>query len=701
MPSPLADKTSPGILRSINVEGETQVEVSFRIEDRGDGSSDSAIKLMDMHFSDEATTGDQAAYLPEDVKLPSGTYRYSKQLLYVPGKGIPLDFTIHYNSRNSRTRYFFRKWTHAYEWSLRPLDDDRLLILTGDGGALYFCPTADDTLYAECNDASGTSFENTWEGTSGTVVVNNDGTYTYTNRKQMTYEFSPGGFLKTIADTNANALDFSYDYYQNPSSYCDGQGKNYLDQISDTRGGTLQLYYSSDPTNFCSRMLVSMAYFDNTNISRRFLSTTYQLVQDCYNHEVLDLAYVDTPGGQTLFAYDCSGNLLTATDPDGVVYKTNTYAGERVASSTDGKGAVESYTYLQDRLEHIDRLGRAHLKKFDIQDRLIRHTNPAGEAWHYTHDDAGNVISQTDPQGNTTTMTYDGRGNLLSSTDALGNSVIMAYDSDNHLLGTTDASGNSKTYTYDDRNNLLQKTDPNGHMTSYTYDAAGQMLSMTDPMQRTYRYDYTNAGDMAQETDPLDNQTSYTSDSLGRMVSRIDPLGHETTYAYDGADNLVSMTLPDDTSVLYTYDSQGRMLSLEKANGAITTYAYSGTGKMLQFEDPLGNIFLSGYDAEDQLVSQTDPLGRVTAFDYDDAGRMVQVTDPAGGIVQASYNAMGNRTSVTDPNGNTTSYAYDALGRITLETDPLGNTVRERLRRQGATGTLPKRAGRPCPIPLR
>ena len=671
----IVDKTSPGILRSIDVEGEAQVEVSFRIEDRDDGSSDSAIKLMDIHFSDEATTGDQEAYLPEDVKLPPGTYRYSKQLLYVPGKGLPLDFTIHYNSRSGRTRYFGRKWTLSYEWYLRALDDGRLLLMTGDGGALYFCPTADDGIYAECNDASDTSFENAREGTAGTVVINNDGTYTYTNKKQIAYGFSPDGFLKSISDANGNTLAFSY-FYHNPfPQYC--SGRNYLDSITDTRGGMLQLYYGIHPSTQCLRMLVSLEYFDRSGASRHFVATTYQSVQDCYNHSALDLGYVSASSGQTQFSYDCSGNLLTATDPDGVVFKTNTYVGERVASSTDGKGAMESYAYFTDRIEHTDRLGRLHLKYFDIQDRLIRRTNPAGEAWDYTHDDAGNVTSQTDPLGNTTTMTYDGRGNLLSSTDALGNTSHMAYDSRNNLVSATDAAGHSTTYAYDDRDNLLQKTDPNGHMTSYAYYPAGQMLSMTDPMGNTFQYDYEafdDGGDRERIIDPLGNQTRYTNDSLGRMVSRIDPQGHETAFAYDSADNLVAMTMPDDATVLYTYDSQGRMLSLEKENGAITTYTYSDTGKMLQFTDPLGNIFHSSYDAEDRLVSQTDPMGGVTAFAYDDAGRMVQVSDASGGMTRAAYDAAGNRTAVTDPNGNITLYAYDALGRITRETDALGNT---------------------------
>ncbi len=670
----VSDKISPAVLRSLNVDGIENIELSFRIEDKVDGASDSALKVMDFHFSDEATSGDQAEYLPEDVKLPPGTYRYSKQLLHVPGKGIPLDFTVHYNSRNSRTRYFFRKWTHSYEQYMYKLDPDdgRLLMLGGDGGAIYFCPTATVGTYGECNGSTDASFENTLAGISSRVVANSDGTYTYTNREQLEYGFSAGGFLKLIEDTNNNQLNFSYFFYQGPSSSC--QGRNYLDNILDTRGGTLKLYYSTDPTNFCRKMLVSMEYIDKTTTTLHFLSTTYQLVKDCYNQNVLDLAYVDAPEGRTTLSYDCSGNLLTATDPDGIITKTNTYAGERVATSMDGKGAVESYKYVADSLERTDRLGRVHYNYFDIQDRLIRSSNPLGESWLYTHDASGNIISQTDPIGNMTTMAYDSRGNMLSTTDALGNVSSMTYDTHNKLITATDPAGNSTTFTYDGSDNLLQETNPNGHSNFYGYYTNGLIQTHTDRRGSLFQYTYTVDGDLETETDPLGNTSSYIYDTEGRLTLLTDENGNSTNYAYDAAGNLLSLTPPNGATILYTYDSQGRQLSMEKANGAITAYTYSGTGKMLQYTDPLGNIFGSSYDAEDQLVTKTDPLGRITSFNYNLAGRMVQATDALGGTTRATYDAVGNRTSVTNPNENTTLYEYDLLGRITSETDPLGNT---------------------------
>jgi RHS repeat-associated protein len=667
----VSSQTSPAILRSINVEGHATVQVSFRVEDQVNGAMDSALKILDVQFSAETTPGQAVVAGTEDIKMPAGTYRYSKQLLFVPGKGLPLDFTIHYNSRALRTRYFFRKWTHSYEWSLHRLADGDIVVVGGDGGAVYFCPTGTAGGYAECNGSTDTSFDSSWRGTSATLTVSGglNGGYTYTNREQLRYEFDDRGRLTRIVDLNDNALSFThFDYtYPNPQ-YC--TTNSYLQTIQDTRGGTLELFYSTDPTNFCAKMVVSMEYRQPERSV--FLATTYQLVTDCFNRSVLDLAYVDGLEGQTVFSYDCAGNLLTATDPDGVRFTSNTYAGDLTASKTDGKGAVESYLYAGDTISYTDRAGAVNRFDFDSRDRLIRQTDPLGQSWQYTYDERGNRTGQTDPRGHSTTMQYDDRGNLLATTDALGHVSRRSYDGRNNVVQSTDAAGQTTTYTYDASDNLVREADPNGHAVTYTHEA-GQVKTVTDPRGGVSRYEYSSAGDLTKETDALGHSVSQEYDWRGRRIASIDARGHRTSRTYDAPGNLLSTVRPDGSFVRNTYDSQGRRLSMETATGAVTRYEYSETGKMFRLVDPLANVFEFEYDAEDRLVAQGDPLGRVTAFEHDAAGRMVRVMDAAGGIARAAYDAAGNRTSATDPRGNTVRYEYDALNRPTAQVDPLGN----------------------------
>ena len=62
---------------------------------------------------------------PEDVKLSVGSYRYHRTLMHVPGTGLPFDFTLYYNAKQTWTTSFARKWSHSYAWppsSIPPVD---------------------------------------------------------------------------------------------------------------------------------------------------------------------------------------------------------------------------------------------------------------------------------------------------------------------------------------------------------------------------------------------------------------------------------------------------------------------------------------------------------------------------------------------------------------------------------------------------
>jgi hypothetical protein len=211
----LQDAITPWRSYALDVEGVDSLDLSFRIEDNVEGRNDSALRLGDFRFSDEPAPSDFTKLGQEDQKLPPSSYTHSQTLLSIPGRGIPLDFTIHYNARNLRSRYFFRKWTHSYEWSLRETTSDdgdpQLLILSGDGGGLVFCESPGEAnLFRECNASQTTSFDSVAEGRSGTVTRLGNGSYEYLDRSQMTYAFSSTGLLQEIRDLNGNRLQFTH-----------------------------------------------------------------------------------------------------------------------------------------------------------------------------------------------------------------------------------------------------------------------------------------------------------------------------------------------------------------------------------------------------------------------------------------------------------------------------------------------------------
>ena len=82
----------------------------------------------------------------------------------------------------------------------------------------------------------------------------------------------------------------------------------------------------------------------------------------------------------------------------------------------------------------------------------------------------------------------------------MGNHTTYERNIQNQVLKMTDPMGNSTTYGYDERGNMTVTTDANGHSTTYTYDAAGQMISMTTANGGTWSYKYDKDGRQVSST---------------------------------------------------------------------------------------------------------------------------------------------------------------------------------------------------------
>ena len=117
-----------------------------------------------------------------------------------------------------------------------------------------------------------------------------------------------------------------------------------------------------------------------------------------------------TPLHATTTAYGL--DTVTVTGPDGrqVRERTDGLGRSIAAEEFDGQAWVSSrYTY-------------------DLADRLLTVTDPAGNRFAYTVNRAGWRIAQQDPDRGNASFTYDNAGRQLSATDASGRSVHTAYD---------------------------------------------------------------------------------------------------------------------------------------------------------------------------------------------------------------------------------------------------------------------------------
>jgi RHS repeat-associated protein len=575
----------------------------------------------------------------DPVNLATGAYIFSRELMSVPGVGLPFQFAIYYNSASTLMSPVGVKWTHTYNWHIESLGEDTVAVRRGDGSSDYF--TKD-----------GTDYVPKYSGVTSTLSEGGMGGFIYTTRERNVYTFDSDGRLTKIQDRNGNTVVLKY-------------SSGLLAQIIDTRNNTATLTYDTE------------GYLK---------SVDYASLQEVgFTHDAGNLVSVTKADGRSLeFTYDTSSRLLTGTGSDSVVFVRNEYDEEgRVVRQWDGKNAESTITYQGNgQVEVTDRLGRTETRTFDVLNRLVEWVDASGAVRTYTYDENSNVTAFANPDGNLFLTEYDSIGNPVKFTDPLGNVIIDEYnDSQNphRLTKRTDAAGFATALEYDAKGNLLRTVNPLGDETLFTYSERGLLLTITSPNGGITRFTYTNTGYLKTVTDPLGAVTSYEHDNLGRTTALIDPRGNRIEFAHNALGQVTSMTAPDGAATLFIYDSAGRLETIQRPNGAVTKFERNAMGMIVAETNPLGHRVEYAYNAEDHIVLRTDPLGRQASFARNAINLPTVTTEALGSLVEAraeaGYDASGNRITLTDPNLHTTNLTFDALGRVIAEKDPLGNVA--------------------------
>jgi RHS repeat-associated protein len=424
--------------------------------------------------------------------------------------------------------------------------------------------------------------------------------------------------------------------------------------------------------------------------------------------------YALDPGGHvTTFAYDDLKRLRTSTVTVGSETLTTTY-------------------------------------EYDEHDNLISVTDPNGLVTTHTYGDLGWTLSTTSPDTGTTVYEYDKAGNLTESTDANEIAVGRSYDELNRLIGITyPDSSLDVTYGYDSGlgfgiGRRSEMNDPSGHTfygydhrgllieeqkviedrlygTVYDYDRSGNLTLISYPTSEVARhagvvtYEYDSANRVTKIETDIDGDTatvasdvhyapfgprtgltfgnslvdSRTYDSRYRvgewtlggllnytqtfdydsnLLGRTDSLdsAFSRSFAYDEIHRLTVAAGPWGAgdacsgSTTYAYDKNGNRTCKGEASTA-TTYSYtSGTNRL---ESSTGAEIASyEYDASGNT---TDDDGR--AFHYNDASRMVRLDEDEED--RYVYDGL-NRRVVKYGSEGTTLYFYDPAGRLLTEMLP-------------------------------
>jgi YD repeat-containing protein len=310
-----------------------------------------------------------------------------------------------------------------------------------------------------------------------------------------------------------------------------------------------------------------------------------------------------------------NGNVVTETDPNGIVTKTTYDASNLYPTQVDvAFGRTEKRTTKPtydfnsgillsstDDNNHVtvtntyDNLGRP--KKVEQSGTgLYRSTST-------NYDDVG--LSSTATQDQTalaSTTHYDPLGRVRLSVDAAGAKIQKAYRAGASGVSYELESNPDTTIDATMGWTLTTRNAFSAIATVQTYKGAdppapwGSALAANlTGTTTTTAYDHsvaTCSGPTANVTDPSNSTTKYCQDGLGRMAGVTDAAGNLTQYSYDLLDNLTKVTQSGQTRA-FEYSSLGRLLKAcnpETGTASCTASPLPDTGLEKYTYDAGGNL---------------------------------------------------------------------------------------------------------------
>lgn len=388
--------------------------------------------------------------------------------------------------------------------------------------------------------------------------------------KTINYDYTPGGRLNWMSDTDGYRTDYQYDGVGRLSGIW-GANLDYVTFSYDPGGrliergidnGLTSLFsYNTDNTNALTQVVNRQTGGSSIN--------THNYSYDAFrNRQVVDET-VDTTRMINHYTYDPLNRLTEVKDSVGAL--------------------IEGYSY--------DPLGN----------RLTK-TNSAGTV-HYIYDAANRLTEMR--QGSKTgavvaSFGYDDNGNLTSKTEGAVTTIIE-YDQLNRVKSVM-KNGVTQNYSYDDQGRRISKGTGTA-TTSYLYSGQNIVAEYADWTSPQAYYTHGPGTDSPIMRSTVDGTQYYHQDGLGSVIALVysngttagqqwfDAWGNRTSgsaaqiplYGYTGRE-------PDETGLMYYraryYDPTiGRFTQRDPIGllGGMNLYAYVN-GNPVNFVDPTGLI---------------------------------------------------------------------------------------------------------------
>jgi len=630
-----------------------------------------------------------------------------------PDKGdVSVGLVLHHNSLGNYSSEFGEGWTHSYDWEIAYTPYSSAIVRSGAGLEMPY------------TEVSGVFTPPA--GVHDSLVLNGNGTWTLTTKRQWKLEFNDDGFLVAIKDRANNQITIGRD------------GSNKITTVTDNNSRALLFSYGAnglvDEVEDPLERIWTFAYDGNddlTDVTYPLLDSTAYTREFTYDAGHNILTETDLRGKTWTFTYDGSERLTSFTNPlnktwsasysSSAVTMTNplsgtvvhNYSAGMLASEVDENSYSVSYVYDGDKnvTQFTDQRSKVWTYTYDSDGNVLTETNPLSKTWEYTYNGTNDLLSVESPLGNDTAYTYNGVGKVLEVEDGLTRTAVTnTYDSYGQLLTTEDALGRETELTYDTYGNVTNVESPDGTEVTNQYDLLGRPTSVTDAANATTTTAYDDWGRVATITQPgsavsslsydaesnvigatdaLSRSGSRTYDDAGRLTASQNARGDTESYSYDHSDRLTGITNGRSYTRTYTYTSRGDVASLTLPDSSVESWTYDGTGNTTAYTNPLSQTISYTYDNAGRQTGVDYPTGTDTTFGYDDDDRTSSMVDATGttswtynaadelteldqpnGTVEYTYNSAGQRATMVDVGVGTTTYGYDAYGRLSTITNP-------------------------------
>lgn len=567
--------------------------------------------------------------------------------------------------------------------------------LQGSGSALtYITPAGGRYIFSKNLDGSYTNTQYPFLK-NVKAYLNGDNTRTLKFKDSSSYTFDTNGRLTRQTDANGIYVSISRDTYGN------------ITAISDSTGRTL--------------------YITNTTITiwPTIWPVTYTFISSIKDYEgrttiytydsSLKLTSATMPdGSKTMYSYDGNNRLRSITNPRGIIEETIEYDSQgRVFRQLNADGGEYLFYYfapstpvrVQDSPSPISSSCRPQFVREGEQAGAntcgIIYLNvptsqpvpqgstatttiaqtvaiyPNKSSITHRFNSQGYPLSTTDGQGGQTTFErHISTNELISVMDKGGRKTSYTYDANGNIETTTDTAGNVTRYEYDLTFNKPTKiTDAIGNVTAMSYDAKGNLISITDPLGKTTTIAYNANGQPLSVTNALTNITTFEYDEYGNLIKTTDPLGNSAQMEYDFIGRLIKAINAKEKSTSYVYDMMNRITEVADALNGKTRFTYDANGNLITVTDAKNQTITYSYNVRDKVVSMTDQLGKVETYNYDKMDNLTSAKDRNGQTTNFTYDMLNKLTKTKYADNSFSDYLYDVVGRITYINDSISGAI--------------------------